>query len=167
VLSVNAPSLFRATRVAAAGHWPRAEARGSVTLAYDDRHRRRLRLASDQGIDFLLDLAELCVLQEGDGLALSDGTWIEVKAKPEKLLEITADTRQHLLRLAWHLGNRHLPAQIEAGRILIRDDHVIAEMLGGLGAHLARIDAPFTPERGAYDAAGAHAAAHIHGHEHG
>ncbi|HEX7968809.1 MAG TPA: urease accessory protein UreE, partial [Stellaceae bacterium] len=128
--------MLRAERIERAAHWPRERARGVVTLAYDDRHRRRLRLASDAGEPFLLDLPQAGVLEEGDGLALSDGTWFAVKAAPEALLEVTAPGRDLLMRIAWHIGNRHLPAQIEESRILIRDDHVIAAMLEGLGARV-------------------------------
>ncbi len=102
-----------------------------MTLGYDDRHRRRLRLATDAGEEFLLDLPRAAVLDEGDGLALDDGSWLEVKAAPETLLEVRAATPELLARLAWHIGNRHLPAQIRSDRILIRDDHVIADMLRG------------------------------------
>ena len=144
--------MLRAERIERAGQWPREQARGTVTLAYDDRHRRRLRLESDAGEAFLLDLPRAGVLEEGDGVALSDGSWFVVQAAPEALLEVTASSPELLIRLAWHIGNRHLPAQLEGGRILIRDDHVIAAMLEGLGARLRRIDAPFTPERGAYAA---------------
>lgn len=144
--------MLRALRIERAGQWPRASARGTVTLAYDDRHRRRLRLASDAGEPFLLDLPRTGVLEEGDGLALSDGSWLVVQAAPEALIEVTAASPELLTRLAWHIGNRHLPAQLGRARILIRDDHVIAAMLAGLGAQLRRIDAPFTPERGAYAA---------------
>ena len=144
--------MLRAERIERAGRWPRERARGTVTLAYDDRHRRRLRLESDAGEPFLLDLPRAGVLEEGDGLALSDGSWLAVQAAPEALVEVTASSPELLTRLAWHIGNRHLPAQLEGGRILIRDDHVIAAMLEGLGARLRRLDAPFTPERGAYAA---------------
>ena len=152
--------MLRASHVERAGQWPSGAERGTVTLGYDDRHRRRLRLTSDDGVAFLLDLPRAGVLEEGDGIALSDGTWLRVKAAPEALLEVTAASPALLLRFAWHLGNRHLPAQIEAHRILIRADHVIAAMLEGLGAQLAPIEAPFTPERGAY------AGEHDHSHEH-
>jgi urease accessory protein len=135
-----------------AGQWPRGEARGTVTLDYDLRHRRRVRLTSDAGENFLMDLPRACVLGEGDGLALDDGGWIEVKAAPEPLLEVRAARPELLCRLAWHIGNRHLAAAIAADRILLREDHVIAEMLAGLGATVRRIEAPFTPEPGAYDA---------------
>ncbi len=156
-------AMLRAERIERIGHWPRELARGTVTLAYDDRHRRRLRLMSDAGEPFLLDLSRTAILEEGDGLALSDGTWLAVKAAPEALLEVTAPAPSLLARLAWHLGNRHLPAQIEAQRILIRDDHVIADMIQGLGGRTQRISAPFTPEAGAYSVA---PHAHEHDHEH-
>jgi urease accessory protein len=141
----------RAVRVDRTGQWQRERACGTVTLGYDDRHRRRLRLATDAGEEFLLDLPRAAVLDEGDGLALDDGSWLEVKAAPETLIEVRAATPELLARLAWHIGNRHLPAQIRNDRILLRDDHVIAAMLVGLGAAVQRIEAPFTPERGAYD----------------
>lgn len=152
--------MLRAERIERTGQWPREHARGTVTLGYDDRHRRRFRLISDAGESFLLDLPRASVLQEGDGIGLSDGTWLAVKAAPEALIEITAATPALLIRLAWHLGNRHLPAQLETHRILIRDDHVAAAMLEGLGARLRRIEAPFAPERGAYDT-------DSHRHDHG
>lgn len=152
--------MLRAAQVERAGRWPSVEARGTVTLAYDERHRRRLRLVTDAGEPFLLDLPRADVLEEGDGLALSDGSWLRVKAAPEALIEVTAASPGLLLRLAWHLGNRHLPAQIEPQRILIRDDHVIAAMLEGLGAALRRVEAPFSPERGAYHGE------REHGHDH-
>jgi urease accessory protein len=159
----------RATRCEKAGHWPAAEAKGSVTLAFDDRHRRRIKLKSDDGADFLLDLAEACVLEEGDGLALDDGGWLAVRAAPEALMEVTAHGPEQLARLAWHIGNRHLQAQIERDRILIREDAVIADMLEGLGAHVHRMMAPFSPEGGAYDGhmpGYPHTQDHPHSHDH-
>jgi len=152
----------RATRVEHAGHWPRNEAAGTVTLAYDERHRRRLRLTTDAGEAFLLDLERATVLEAGDGLTLDDGRWIEVKAAPEALVEVTAADAGLLGRLAWHLGNRHLPARIEPARILIREDHVICDMLRGLGARLRHVSEPFTPERGAYDSGHGHGRGHDH-----
>jgi urease accessory protein len=158
--------MLRATRVEHSGHWPREQARGVVTLAYLERHRRRMRLISDDGgDDFLLDLDRATVLEDGDGLALDDGGWIAVRAAVESLLKVRAASPALLLRIAWHLGNRHLPAQIEADRILIREDHVISEMLRGLGAELRAINAPFTPERGAYQAGVSEHHAHAH-HDH-
>jgi urease accessory protein len=122
-----------------------------VTLAYDDRHRRRIRLVTDAGDEFLLDLPRIAVLEGGDGLALDDGSWIEVQAAPERLIEVRTASTDQLARIAWHIGNRHLPAEIASDRILLREDAVIVEMLRGLGARVLLIEAPFTPERGAYD----------------
>jgi urease accessory protein len=155
--------MHRAARAERGGHWPEAQATSTVTLAYDDRHRRRVRLATDAGEEFLLDLPHALPLDDGDGLQLDDGRWMAVRAAAESLIEVTAEPTL-LTRLAWHLGNRHLPARIEPHRILIRRDHVIADMLSKLGATLRFIEAPFTPERGAYDERRDHA--HEHGHAH-
>ncbi|MCP1200404.1 urease accessory protein UreE [Notoacmeibacter sp. MSK16QG-6] len=122
----------------------------TITLDETARHRRRAKLISDGGIAFLLDLPKARLLRHGEGLLLDDGRVIEVRAAPEALLEVQATDPRHLLALAWQIGNRHLPAQIEADRILIRRDHVIEEMLTGLGAMVARIEASFDPEGGAY-----------------
>src|SRR5215469_11160010 len=143
--------MLRARHLEHAGHWPREQARGTVTLAYDERHRRRIKLVTDSGEDFLLDLPRATVLERGDGLALDDGGWIEVQAAREPLLEVRASSAKTLAQIAWHIGNRHLPAQILADRILLHEDPVIREMLRGLGAMLAQVEAPFTPERGAYE----------------
>jgi len=145
----------RAVRLDRAGSWPRGKACGTVTLAYDERHRRRLKLASDAGEEFLLDLPRATAMREGDGLALDDGSFIEVKAAPEPLIEVSAASPALLCRIAWHIGNRHLPAQLLGDRILVREDHVIAGMLRSLGATLRAVSSPFSPEPGAYD-----------GHEH-
>jgi urease accessory protein len=141
------------------GHWPEEAASDSVTLAFVDRHRRRLRLVADSGNPFLLDLPRVQHLADGDGLELDNGAYVRVCAKPERVLEIEGDGPTDLLRLAWHLGNRHLPVQALEGRLRIRDDHVIAEMVQGLGARVTRLNAPFDPETGAY-------AGSDHGHEH-
>ncbi len=151
--------MIRATKMRRAGHWSGAPA-DVVLLPYDDRHRRRLAMKGERGQEFLLDLPEATALRDGDGLVLEDGRMVEVKARPEPLLAVAAKSAHHLARLAWHLGNRHVPAMIEAERILIRPDHVLAEMLAGLGAKVAAIEAPFDPEGGAY-------AQGEHGHEHG
>jgi urease accessory protein len=153
--------MLRAERLERAGHWAASEIRGSVTLAYEARSRRRAVLRTDAGEELLLDLARATLLQDGDGLALAGGGWIEVRAAPEPLIEIRTPSPTLSGRLAWHLGNRHLPAQIEAERILIRPDHVIEAMLEGLGARLLPAHEPFCPEGGAY--AGHHlGAAHHH-----
>ncbi len=142
--------MLRSTQVVHAGRWPQPERRATVTLAHHDRHRRRIRLTADDGTAFLLDLPEATVLRHGDGLKLEQGGYIEVQAAPEPLVEVRAGTPQLLARLAWHLGNRHLPAEIHAAHILIRDDHVIVDMLKGLGAEVRAVEAPFDPEGGAY-----------------
>ena len=154
----------RAATVLRAGAWPVAERVDSITLIYDDRYRRRLRLRGDGGTDFLLDLAEPTVLRDGDGLALDEGGYVMVKAADEPLIEIRAGDAALFTRLAWHLGNRHLPTQIDPDRMLIRDDHVIVDMLRGLGADVRHVSAPFNPEGGAY---GQHNHDHRHPHAHG
>lgn len=162
----------RATRVLPAGSWPAASACDHITLTYDERHRRRLRFTATGGTEFLLDLARATVLRAGDGLELADGRIVRVEAAPEPLLAITADPPQRLLRLAWHIGNRHLPAELQPGRMLIREDSVIEDMLRGLGAQVEHVSEAFTPEAGAYDHQ-SHASvllpgalAHPHGHGH-
>ncbi|MFZ1813656.1 MAG: urease accessory protein UreE [Rhizobiaceae bacterium] len=137
----------------------------TITLDETARHRRRMVMTCDNGTAFLLDLPDARLLRHGDGLELSDGRVIEVHAMPESLHEVTGSNAQHLLALAWQIGNRHLAAQIEDARILIRRDHVIREMLEGLGATLREIEAPFDPQGGAYG--GSHQSHHAHDHTHG
>lgn len=161
--------MLRATQVLKAGSWDAAAA-DRITLSYDERHRRRLRFEAEAGTEFLLDLPRTTVLRGGDGLRLEDGRIILVIAAPEPLLAIRAGDAQQLARLAWHIGNRHLPAELTGARILIREDSVIEEMLKGLGALVEHVAEPFTPEPGAYD--GTHslvlAPGHpAHGHGHG
>jgi urease accessory protein len=153
----------RAIAVHKGGHWPEEAAIDRVTLAFVDRHRRRLRLVAESGMPFLLDLARVQHLADGDGLELDDGKYVRVCAAPERVLEIEADGPTSLLRLAWHLGNRHLPVQAMEGKLRIRDDHVIAEMVEGLGGRVTRLSAPFDPETGAYSGADQ---GQGHGHEH-
>ena len=145
---------------------------GTITLDETGRHRRRMAMTSDNGIEFLLDLPEARLLRHGDGLILTDGRVIEVAAAPEDLYEVRGRDARHLLALAWQIGNRHLAAQIGQDCILIRRDHVIGDMLRGLGATVGEISAPFDPEGGAYGGAHSghhhhHAHGHGHGHEHG
>ena len=128
-----------------------------ITLDETARHRRRIKLTSDNGIAFLLDLPEARLLRHGEGIKLDDGRVIEVVAKPEALYEVRGKDDLHLLTLAWQLGNRHLAAQIFEDRILIRQDRVIKDMLEGLGAGVTEIEASFDPEGGAY-------AHHSHAH---
>ena len=154
----------RASQFEASGHWPQDAAVGSVTLTYDDRHRRRLRLTTDSGEAILLDLNRAALLREGDGLRLDDNSWIRVAAAAEDIVEVHGATARETARLAWHLGNRHLPVQIlEDGGIRFRYDHVIEAMIQGLCGTTNRQQAPFTPEGGAYESAGHHH--HRHSHE--
>lgn len=140
---------LRATSYVRAGAWPAAEAADQIILDYDHRHRRRLAVACQRGLEILLDLPEAVHLRDGDALVLETGDFIHVRARPEQLLEIRAGTPQHLARLAWHLGNRHLAVQILPGRLLILHDHVIAQMIADLGGNVADIMAAFDPDSGA------------------
>ncbi|TAJ71909.1 MAG: urease accessory protein UreE [Phenylobacterium sp.] len=149
------------TDILPAGAWT-GDPADQVTLDYDGRHRRRIVLTGASGAEYLLDLAEATHLKDGDGLQLPGGGILAVVAKPEPLLEITAHSPAELIRLAWHIGNRHLAAQVFADRILIRRDHVIAHMLEHQGAHIRDVEAAFDPEGGAYHDHGGHE--HGHGH---
>jgi len=144
----------RASQVLRAGAWRADEAIERVVLDADERYRRRITLTSEGGMRFLLDLPEATALRDGDGLLLDDGGIVAVAAKPERLVEITTagtlEGTAALARLAWHLGNRHTEVQIIGGRLRMRHDHVLEEMLAGLGAVVTPIEAPFEPERGAY-----------------
>ncbi len=151
--------MIRATQVKPQYRWTEAAA-DTVVLDFDDRHRRRMTMRGTRGLAFLLDLESAIALRGGDALVLEDGRLVEVVAAPEPLLEIKGHDPHHLIRVAWHLGNRHLPTQIMAKALRIRRDHVIEAMVKGLGARVIEIEAPFDPEGGAY--AGA---AHGHAHE--
>jgi len=142
----------RAIAVHRRGTWPEEEALDTVTLTFVDRHRRRIRLVAASGQAYLLDLPRAHHLIDGDGLELEGGGYLRVSAAAETLFEITAANRKDLLRIAWHLGNRHLPVQIAGERLRIRPDHVIAEMVTGLGGRVIELEAPFDPEAGAYHA---------------
>lgn len=158
--------MIRAIRVFPSGEWSHV-ATDVVVLDFDHRHRRRLRMQGEGGLDFLLDLPEATAIRDGDGLLLEDGRIVEVRASEEPLAEVKAKDAAHLIRLAWHLGNRHLPVQVEADRLLIREDHVIEDMLQSLGATVAHIEAPFDPEGGAYGHGHHHGDDHDHGDDHG
>lgn len=159
--------MTRITKILPAGSWPVAEAVDVFAADYEGRHRRRMMLALCSGARVLLELEHARLLADGDGLVLDDGRIVRVEALPEDLMEVTAHDPLHLLRLAWHLGNRHLPAAITAQRILVRHDHVIADMITGLGGHVRHVRAAFDPESGAYAGRGAgHAHEHHHDHAH-
>jgi urease accessory protein len=159
--------LPRATQVLPAGGWVERTARHVVTLDFDDRFRRRKRYVAEDGFAFLLDLEEAVALRQGDGLLLEGGGVILVRAAPEPLVEVRAENAGRLMRLAWHLGNRHLPTEIQPERLLIRDDHVIVAMLRGLGAELRKVEEPFNPEGGAYGEHNRQPGHHHHHHDDG
>ncbi len=160
-------TLRRATQAHARGHWPTERESGTVTLAFDDRHRRRMVMKDDTGSDFLLDLPRAVALGDGDGLELGDGGFLRVVAAGEELMEVRCGGgTEGFARIAWHLGNRHLPVQIVGETIRLRRDHVIEDMLRGLGASVEAIHAPFAPEGGAYSGHG-HSHGHAHDHHHG
>ena len=149
--------MIRATGIRAQHRWAEAAA-DTVVLDFDDRHRRRMAMTGTRGLEFLLDLENAIALRGGDALVLDDGRLVEVIAAPEPLIEIRGSDPHHLARLAWHLGNRHLPTQIMPKGLRIRRDHVIEAMVRGLGARVVEIEAPFDPEGGAYaDTSHAHA----------
>jgi urease accessory protein len=141
--------MIRATKVRGQHRWSEPPA-DTVVLGFDDRHRRRMAMTGTHGLAFLLDLENAVALRGGDALVLDDGRLIEVVAAPEPLAEIRCNDPHHLVRVAWHLGNRHLPTQIMAKGLRIRRDHVIEAMVKGLGARVIEIEAPFDPEGGAY-----------------
>ena len=144
-----------------AGSTPRS---GRAVLSHDERHLRRRAIELADGSKVLVDLPEPVTLNDGDRLVLEDGGHVEITAAPEEVYDIRARDAVHLTELAWHIGNRHLAAAIEPGRILILRDHVIKAMLEGLGATVRDVTEPFKPVRGAYSAQGGHG--HDHGHAH-
>lgn len=146
----------------------------TLTLDHEDRNRRRVALKGDGGRDILLDLDKATALGDGDAVKLEDGSLVLIKAAAQKLIEITAENPLRLSRVAWHIGNRHTPAEITATAIYIEHDHVLAEMIRGQGCAMSEVERPFQPERGAYDHDHAdcghdhHGHGHDHhGHEHG
>ena len=165
--------MLRADKVLPAGDWTGAPA-DSVVLEFDERYRRRFVLTGVGGLAFLLDLPEAAMLRSGDALKLEDGRVVEVVAAPEPLAEIRAPDALALMRVAWHLGNRHLAAELTPKALRIRRDPVIEDMARGLGARVVPVEAPFNPEGGAYVQAEAHAHGaehahhgdHAHGHAH-
>ena len=172
--------MLHAHSVIPAGQWSGAPV-DTVVLDFDERYRRRFAMTGVRGLGFLLDLPEAVMLRAGDGLKLDDGGIVEVVAAPEPLAEIRAADSAALTRVAWHLGNRHLPTELTRRALRIRRDPVIEEMARGLGATVAAIEAPFNPEGGAYAKGGAdhghhdhhehdhdhHDHGHDHGHKHG
>lgn len=158
--------MLRATSVKPARSWHETPA-DTVVLEFDDRHRRRMSMTGTRGLQFLLDLPEAVALRGGDALVLDDNRLVEVIAAAEPLIEIRSLDPAQLIRIAWHLGNRHLPTQLAGKHLRIRRDHVIEDMVKRLGAKLLEIEAPFDPEGGAYvEADPAHGNSHGHDHQH-
>ena len=156
--------MLRADKVLPAGDWTGTPI-DSVVLDFDERYRRRFVMTGVGGLAFLLDLAEATMLRGGDGLRLEDGRIVEVVAAPEPLAEIRAADPLALMRVAWHLGNRHLQTEMAAKALRVRRDPIIEDMVKGLGARVVPVEAPFNPEGGAY--VQAEARGHEHEHEHG
>jgi urease accessory protein len=154
------PILQHASIHRSAGQWPDERAANAVTLDFESRHRRRIRLTLDDGEMILLNLPKAVAMSDGDGLQLEDGRWVRVQASKERLVEIRHPNPAQLVRLAWHLGNRHLPTDVCGQLLRIRPDHVIEGMLRDMGADLRTVAAPFQPEGGAYEG-------HSHGHHAG
>jgi urease accessory protein len=148
----------RASQIKRAGEWDVGVAADRVVLDAGDRHRRRIVLRGEKGTEIMLDFEKPVALRDGDGLVLDDGAVVLVAGAPEPLIEICAHSALDTVRLAWHLGNRHTDVQIAGDKILIRRDHVLEEMLRGLGAHLTPLEASFDPETGAPH--------EHHGHDH-
>jgi urease accessory protein len=149
-----------ASKVLRYGEWS-GTAWDITVLAHDERHLRRKVLRLEHGDDLLVDLEAAVALNHGDALVLDNGKLVEVIAGEEELLEVLPQNAVHLSELCWHIGNRHLAAQIEEKRVLVLNDHVIKAMLEGLGARVHIVSEPFHPARGAYSGHG-----HAHGHRH-
>jgi urease accessory protein len=157
--------MIRATHVHPHLHHDPAD---RVVLDHEARRRRRMTLKGEGGLDILLDLPEATVIPDGAALILDDGREVEVVAAEEPVARITAKDGPSLMRIAWHLGNRHLPTELLATELRIQRDHVIEDMVRGLGGAVTHATLPFEPESGAYAGqAHGHGAHHGHGDHHG
>lgn len=157
--------MHRISTIAPAGQWNTADAIDRVTLDADDRTRRRIVLTGDKGTQVLIDFDKPVTLHDGDGLVLDNGAIVLVAGMAEPLAEIEASSPREFIRLAWHLGNRHTDVQIDGLRIRIRRDHVLEEMLRGLGGKVTAVKAPFDPQATMPHSHG-HEHEHAHGHHH-
>ena len=138
----------------AVSHLPAGHDQGTpfdlVVLEHDERRLRRKLLRLQHGDEVMVDFPQTITLDHMSALVLEDGRLVEIIAAAELLYEIRARDTDHLVRLAWHIGNRHTSAQLEADRILIKRDHVLKTMLEGLGATVTNVSEPFFAEHGAY-----------------
>ena len=139
--------MWHVSGIADAGTWDRTRTVDRVVLDAGDRVRRRIVLTTEKGMRLLLDFPEPVMLRDSDGLVLDDGSIVVVAGQAEALIEISAKTPLDLLRLAWHIGNRHTDAQFIDKAFRIRRDHVLEEMVKGLGAATKEIEAAFEPEQ--------------------
>jgi urease accessory protein len=139
-----------------------ATASERLTLSFELRCKSRLRTKLDSGEEAGLFLERGAILRAGDKLLGKDGRFVEVVAAPEKVIEARSDDPLLLARAAYHLGNRHVPVQVAAGLLRFGSDHVLGDMLHGLGLTISETAAPFEPESGAYGGHGGHT--HPHGH---
>ena len=142
--------MIRAATILPATTWDRSREIGQILADAEARYRRRMRFTTTQGLDFLLDLARPQRLADGDGLLLEDGQIVRVIAEPEALFEITAFDDHALTRIAWHLGNRHIPVQFLRHRLRVRQEATVADLIERLGGDVVEIAAAFDPEPGAY-----------------
>lgn len=156
--------MIKANFISTKGSW-QTKASDTIVLDYEGRHRRRVVMQGVRGTEFLLDLPEAVILRNGDALVLEDGRLVEIVAAPEELTEVRCGDARQLARVAYHLGNRHVHVEVLENRLRIRRDHVLEDMVRGLGAKVAHIESPFEPDSGAYEAAEAHNHGH-HGHGH-
>jgi urease accessory protein len=146
--------MFRVTEIKPAGTFgPPAD---RVVLDADDRQRRRVVLTGENGTRLLLDFEKPVTLRDGDGLVLDDGSVVAVTGQAEQLIEVSVKAPLDFVRLAWHIGNRHTDIQFVDNRFRIRRDHVLEDMLKGLGAVTMPVDAPFDPEPAAPHRGGHH-----------
>jgi urease accessory protein len=158
--------MIRATSIIRRGEVDADRIVDVITLDHGDRHRRRIMLSADGGTAFLLDLDRADVLDDGDAIRLDTGWLVEVRAAPERLVAVTTADPAELLALAWHIGNRHVPAEITRDAIYIAYDHVLIDMLRGLGAQVRIVERAFRPVRGAYHHHEPGGHSHHHGHDH-
>ena len=131
----------------------------TVTLSYVARYFRRRVVTTDAGREVLIDASEARSYADGEAVEAADGTPLTIRAAVEPLADVRG---ANLARLAWHIGNRHTPCEVQPDRLLIQRDHVLEDMLRGLGAEVSHVEDAFQPEGGAYG----HGRTHGHSHSH-